>query len=54
MSLKTLLATAGAALWLAFDAASGLPVAATISAGSIFTVLYAEFLVIEKISRLHS
>jgi hypothetical protein len=54
MSLKTLLATAGAALWLAFDAASGLPVTATISGGSIFTVLCAEFLIIENISRIQS
>jgi hypothetical protein len=54
MSLKTLLATAGAALWLAFDAASGLPVTATISVGSVFTVLYAESLVIENISRIRS
>lgn len=54
MNLKTLLATAGAGMWLAFDTASGLPVVSTISLGAIFTMLYCEFIVIEKIIDIKS
>jgi hypothetical protein len=49
MNVKTLLATAGAGAWLAFDTVSGLPVVSTISLGTVFAMLYGELLAIETI-----
>lgn len=54
MNLKNLLATAGAGAWLAFDTASGISVVATISLGTIFVMLYSEFLVIETLLNMKS
>jgi hypothetical protein len=54
MNLKNLLATAGAGAWLAFDTASGLPVVATISLGTIFAMLYGELVLIERILDMKS
>lgn len=52
MNLRTLLATAGVGVWLAFDTASGLPVISTISLEVLFTILYSELFIIERLLQM--